>query len=186
VRADRFRPLAEVEAISQQEYTDARATARQAAAAVAQNRAALEAANINVGFTRVTAPISGQIGRSTFTTGALVTASQVAPLTTIQRLDPIFVDIQQSSAALLELRQSLASGGSVPATAQVRLTLENGTPYPNTGTLQFAEPWSIRHRIGDAARALPNPQGCSCPACSCAPAWFRRPFATASWSRSRG
>lgn len=159
VRADRYRPLAEIEAVSQQEYTDVQATAQQAGAAVAQNRAAVDTANINLRFTRVPAPITGRIGRSTFTTGALVTASQAEPLTTIQRLDPIFVDIQQSSAALLQLRQSLASGGSVPSRAQVRLTLENGTDYGYTGTLQFAEAMVDPATGSVTLRAsFPNPQ----------------------------
>jgi membrane fusion protein (multidrug efflux system) len=138
-RAGRFRPLAEIEAVSKQDYTDAQATARQAAAAVAQNRAALDTANINLRFTRVPAPITGRIGRSIVTTGALVTANQADPLTTIQRLDPIFVDIQQSSADLLALRRSLASGGVVPSSAAVRLRLEDGSDYGATGTVQFAE-----------------------------------------------
>jgi membrane fusion protein (multidrug efflux system) len=138
-RAERYRPLAEIEAVSKQEYTDARAAADQARAAVAQNKAALETANINLRFTRVPAPITGRIGRSLFTTGALVTAGQSEALTSIQRLDPIFVDIQQSSAELLALRRSLASGGSVPTRAQVRLRLEDGSDYGITGSLEFAE-----------------------------------------------
>ncbi|MDB5688945.1 MAG: efflux transporter periplasmic adaptor subunit [Sphingomonas bacterium] len=138
-RAGRYRPLAQIEAVSQQDYTDAQATSRQAAASVAQNRAALETANINLRFTRVPAPITGRIGRSIFTTGALVTANQADPLTTIQRLDPIFVDIQQSSADLLALRRSLATGGTVPSSAEVRLRLEDGSDYPAAGTVQFAE-----------------------------------------------
>jgi membrane fusion protein (multidrug efflux system) len=159
VRADRYRPLAQIEAVSQQEFTDVQATSQQAGAAVAQNRAALDTANINLRFTRVPAPITGRIGRSTFTTGALVTASQAAPLATIQRLDPIFVDIQQSSAALLQLRQSLAAGGSVPSRAQVRLTLENGTDYGYTGTLQFAEAVVDPGTGSVTLRAsFPNPQ----------------------------
>lgn len=138
-RAKRFRPLAEIEAVSQQDYTDAVATARAADAAVAQNRAALETATINLRYTNVPAPITGRIGRSVVTTGALVTASQADPLTTIQRLDPIFVDIQQSSADLLALRRALASGDVIPSSAQVQLTLEDGSDYGAAGKLQFAE-----------------------------------------------
>jgi len=138
-RAERYRPLAEIEAVSKQDYTDARASADQARAAVAQNKAALDTANINLRFTRVPAPITGRIGRSLVTTGALVTAGQSEPLASIQRLDPIFVDIQQSSAELLALRRSLASGGAVPTRAQVRLRLEDGTDYGTTGVLEFAE-----------------------------------------------
>ncbi|HKS20479.1 MAG TPA: efflux RND transporter periplasmic adaptor subunit, partial [Bradyrhizobium sp.] len=138
-RASRYAPLAKMEAISQQDYTDALAQARQADAAVAQNSAALRAAQVNMRFTRVPAPISGRIGRSLFTPGALVTAGQVQPLATIQRLDPMFVDIQQSSAELLALRRALAGGGAAPARAQVRLRLEDGSDYGFTGALEFAE-----------------------------------------------
>ncbi len=139
IRADRFRPLAEIEAVSQQEYTDAAAQARVAAATVAQTRAQLDTARVNLGFTNVPAPITGRIGRSLFTEGALVTTNQVDPLAVIQRLDPIFVDIQQSSADLLALRRSLARGGIVPASANVRLSLEDGSDYGMTGVVQFAE-----------------------------------------------
>jgi membrane fusion protein (multidrug efflux system) len=160
VRADRYAPLARMQAVSQQEYTDARAQAQQAAAAVAQNQAALQTANINLRFTRVPAPITGRIGRSAFTTGALVTANQPDALTTIQRLDPMFVDIQQSSAALLALRRSIANGGAVPAQAQVRLTLEDGSDYSYTGTLQFAEAMVDPATGTVTLRAsFPNPQG---------------------------
>lgn len=139
IKAERYRPLAEMEAVAKQDYTDAAAQARQAAAAVAQNRAALQTARINLNFTRVPAPITGRIGRSLFTEGALVTASQADPLTNIQRLDPIYVDIQQSSADLLSLRRALTSGGAVPTTAVVRLKLEDGSDYGLTGTVEFAE-----------------------------------------------
>jgi len=138
-KADRYKPLAAIEAVAKQDYTDAAAAAKQSVASVAQNRAALETARINLHFTRVPAPITGRIGRSLFTTGALVTAQQADALTSIQRLDPIYVDIQQSSAELLTLRRSLASGGVVPSAAEVRLTLEDGSAYPLAGTLEFAE-----------------------------------------------
>lgn len=159
-RAERFRPLAEIEAISQQDHDDARAAADQASAAVAQQRAALDTANINLQFTRVPAPITGRIGRSIATTGALVTAGQAEPLTTIQRLDPIFVDIQQSSADLLALRRALASGGAVPASAQVRLILPDGNDYALTGTLQFTESVVDPSTGTVTLRAhFPNPEG---------------------------
>lgn len=138
-KAERYKPLADMEAVARQDYTDAAAQARQAAAAVAQNRAALQTARINLNFTRVPAPITGRIGRSLFTEGALVTAGQADPLTNIQRLDPIYVDIQQSSAALLSLRRALASGGAVPTTAVVRLKLEDGSDYGLTGSVEFSE-----------------------------------------------
>ena len=139
IRAGRYAPLAKMEAVSQQDYTDALATSRQAAASVAQTRAARETARINLRFTSVPAPITGRIGRSLFTEGALVSSTQADPLAVIQRLDPMFVDIQQSSVALLSLRRALASGGSTAASAQVRLKLEDGSDYGLTGTVEFAE-----------------------------------------------
>lgn len=137
--AERYKPLAAIEAVSKQDYTNAVASAQQAAAAVAQNRAALQTSAINLRFTRVPAPISGRIGRSLFTTGALVTSGQTEPLATIQRLDPIFVDIQQSSADLLALRRALAKDGVTPSSATVSLQLEDGSDYGPTGRVQFAE-----------------------------------------------
>ena len=138
-RASRYRPLAEMEAISQQEYTDAVAQARQADAAVAQSSAALRSAQINQRFTRVPAPISGRISLSNVTEGALVTANQADPMATITRLDPVFVDIQQSAADLLALRRALSRGGAVPTSAQVRLKLPDGSDYGYTGTVEFSQ-----------------------------------------------
>ncbi|TRW15300.1 efflux RND transporter periplasmic adaptor subunit [Glacieibacterium frigidum] len=137
--AERYKPLAAIEAVSKQDYTNAVASAQQAAAAVAQNRAAVQTSSINLRFTKVPAPISGRIGRSLFTTGALVTSGQTEPLATIQRLDPIFVDIQQSSADLLALRRALAKDGVTPSSAAVRLQLEDGSDYGAAGRVQFAE-----------------------------------------------
>src|SRR5690606_24467249 len=122
-RADRYKPLAEMEAIAQQDYTDAAAQAQVARAAVAQNAAALETARINLRYTTVTAPISGRIGRSLSTVGALVSANQQEPLAVIQRLDPIYVDMQQSSAELTSLRQALQRGDVASGSTSVRLTL---------------------------------------------------------------
>jgi len=139
IQAARYKPLAAIEAVSKQEYTNAIATARQATASVAQTGAALETARINLKFTTVPAPISGRIGRSLFTVGALVSASQTDPLAQIQRLDPMFVDIQQSAADMLALRRSLAQNGIVPTRAQVRLKLEDGSDYGLTGSVEFAE-----------------------------------------------
>jgi len=159
-RAERFRPLAEMEAVSRQDYTDAVATARQAAATVAQTRAQLDAARINLRFTRVPAPITGRIGRSLVTTGGLVTANQPEPLTTIQRLDPIFVDVQQSSADLLALRRSLTKDGVAASSMAVKLTLEDGSAYGYAGTLQFAEAMVDPNTGTVTLRArFPNPEG---------------------------
>ena len=139
IRADRFKPLAEIEAVSKQDYTDAQAQARQAQASVAQARAALQTARINLRFTSVPAPISGRIGRSLFTQGALVTTNQAEPLAVIQRLDPIYVDIKQSASDLLALRRTLSQGGAMPTQAVVRLKLEDGSDYGATGTVEFTE-----------------------------------------------
>lgn len=159
-KAARYRPLAEIEAIAKQDYTDALAASRQASASVAQNRAQLESARINLRFTTVPAPISGRIGRSLVTTGGLVTANQADALTTIQRLDPVFVDIQQSSADLLSLRRALAAGGVVPASTNVSLILEDGSAYPYPGTLQFAEAMVDPNTGTVTLRArFPNPEG---------------------------
>lgn len=159
-RADRYRPLAEIEAIAQQDYTDAEAEARQARAAVAQAQAALETARINLRFTRVAAPISGRIGRSLVTNGALASANQAAPLAVIQRLDPIHVDMQQSSAELTALRRSLREGEVDPGSTSVRLQLEDGSEYRYTGTVQFSEV-TVEESTGTVTlRArFPNPDG---------------------------
>lgn len=159
-KARRYAPLAEIEAVSKQDYADADATARQAAASVAQNKALLDVAMINQRFTRVPAPISGRIGRSIVTTGALVTANQADALTTIQRLDPIFVDVPQSSADLLALRRSLASGNTIPSSTAVRLKLEDGSEYKQAGVLEFAEAMVDPSTGAVTLRArFPNPDG---------------------------
>jgi membrane fusion protein, multidrug efflux system len=159
-KAARYKPLADMEAVSRQDYSDALAAARQASASVAQSRAQLDAAQINLRYTRVPAPISGRIGRSLVTTGGLVTANQAEALTTIQRLDPIFVDIQQSSADLLALRRSLAQGGTGGSSTAVKLTLEDGSAYPFAGTLQFAEAMVDPNTGTVTLRArFPNPEG---------------------------
>lgn len=159
-RADRLRPLADMEAVSKQEYTDAVAQARVARASIAQAEAALELARINMRFTTIPAPISGRIGRSTYTVGALVSANQQDPLTTIQRLDPIYVDIQQSSAELTAMRQSLAKGDLRQGSTSVTLKLEDGSVYPMKGTIEFSEV-VVNESTGNVTlRArFPNPTG---------------------------
>ena len=127
--AARYKPLVAEQAISKQDYTNAVAQARQAEASVAQNSAALNTALINLRYTRVPAPITGRIGLSNFTEGALVTSGQTQPLTTITRLDPVYVDIQESAADLLALRRALSQAGVVPTHAQVRLKLPDGSDY---------------------------------------------------------
>ena len=113
-----------------------------AEAAIQQAEAALETARINLGYTRVTAPIGGRVGKSNVTVGALATAYQASVFATIQQIDPIYVDATQSSANLLQLKRNMAAGrinGAGPERAQVKLLLEDGSPYPMEGTLKFSE-----------------------------------------------
>ena len=159
-KAQRYRSLGDTEAVSAQDRDDVIATARQAQAAVQQARASLQTSNVNLEFTLVRAPISGRIGRTLFTPGALVTASQTDPLTTIQQLDPIYVDVTQSSAQLLALRRSLASGKTLPASATIRLKLEDGSDYPLEGRIECAEPIVDPDSGTVTLRArFPNPDG---------------------------
>ncbi|HKR17849.1 efflux RND transporter periplasmic adaptor subunit [Rhizorhapis sp.] len=138
--ARRYGELVKINAIARQEYENAVAASRQTQADVAAQQAALRSVEIDLVRTTIRAPISGRIGRSVFTTGALVTAAQPEPLATIQRLDPIYVDIQQSSADLLRLREQIISGKlSSDGNARVRLRLETGSLYPMEGTLRFAD-----------------------------------------------
>ena len=126
---------------------------------MAQSRAQLETARINLRFTRVPAPLTGQIGRALVTSGALVSASQPSPLAVIQQVDPIYVDMQQSSAEMLTLRRALASGGALAGSAAVRLQLEDGSSYPWPGVVQFSE---VTVNAGTGTVTLrarfPNPQ----------------------------
>jgi membrane fusion protein (multidrug efflux system) len=138
-RADRFAELAKTAVVSKQDLLDAQAAANSASASAVRARAVLSTAEINRKFTEISAPISGRIGRSVVTTGALVSAAQAEPLATIQRLDPIFVDIQQSSGTLLSLRRQLAEGGVTRASTSVSLILEDGSRYSREGVLEFAE-----------------------------------------------
>jgi membrane fusion protein (multidrug efflux system) len=159
-KADRYRPLAAIEAVSKQEYTDAAAQARQARAAVAQNDAALRTAQINMRFTTIPAPISGRIGRSLATVGALATANQAEPLAIIQKTDPIYVDIRQSAADLTALRRKLQDSGVSTGSTAVRLTLDDGSEYGPTGTVQFSEVVVDEGTRTVTLRArCPNPQG---------------------------
>jgi len=138
--ARRYGELVKINAMSRQDYENALTSAEQARADVAAQQAALHSATIDLGRTTVRAPISGRIGRSVYTTGALVTASQANALATIQRLDPIYVDIQQSSADLLKLRQQILSGQvASEGQARVKLKLEDGSTYGPEGTLRFAD-----------------------------------------------
>jgi membrane fusion protein (multidrug efflux system) len=157
--AARYKPLVTQQAISKQDYTNAVAQARQADAAVAQQTAALRTAQINQRYTRVPAPITGRVGLSSVTEGALVTSGQTQALTTITRLDPVYVDIQQSAADLLKLRQALSQGGAVTTSAQVHLKLPDGSTYGFTGTVEFSEVVVDQGTGTVTIRArFPNPQ----------------------------
>jgi membrane fusion protein (multidrug efflux system) len=162
LKAERYADLVKINAVSQQEYDDASAALKQAEADVEANKAAVETARINLAYTKVTAPISGRIGRSSVTVGALVTANQPAALSTIQQLSPIYVDITQSSAELLRLNQSLASGllkSNDAAHANVRLFLEDGSLYPLSGSLEFSEVTVDQSTGSITLRAIfPNPK----------------------------
>jgi membrane fusion protein (multidrug efflux system) len=159
VRANRLKPLAEMEAVAAQDYTDAAAQARVARATISQNAAALDTARINLRFTTVPAPISGRIGRSLVTVGALAGASQTTPLAIIQRTDPMFVDMQQSASDLMALRRKLREGGVGEGSTRVTLKMEDGSDYPLPGTVQFSEV-SVNQGTGTVTlRArFPNPQ----------------------------
>lgn len=142
LRAERYRRLVDTNAISQQQYDDAAAALKQAEADVHYWKAIVDTARINLGYTRVTAPISGRIGKSNVTDGAIVTAYQPTPLATIQQLDPIYVDVTQSTAELLSLKRRLDEGHlnqSGEDQKKVGLLLEDGTPYPLEGTFQFRD-----------------------------------------------
>lgn len=142
LRAERLKSLVEIRAAGQQDSDDAVAAARQAEASVAAAKAAVESARVNLSYTPLRAPIPGRIGRSTVTVGALVTAYQPVPLATIQQLDPIYVDVTQSSAEVLHLRDSLRKGDlkrTGETWSRVKLLLEDGTPYPLAGKLKFRD-----------------------------------------------
>jgi membrane fusion protein (multidrug efflux system) len=140
--AERMAGLAEIDAVGQQDADEAQAALAAAEAQVAAAKAAVTAAKINLDYTPVKAPISGRIGRSSVTPGALVTAYQAVPLATIQQIDPIYVDVTQASADLLKLRRSEKDGRmTVDDTMQqgVKLYLEDGSLYPHEGSLQFRD-----------------------------------------------
>ena len=142
LKEERYKELVKINAVSRQDYDNAFASFKQSEAEVAAAKAAVETARINLNYSKVTAPISGRIGKSTVTDGALVTANQSAPLATIQQLGTMYVDITQSSAELLRLKQATASGllkKGDSSQARVKLLLENGAPYPLEGVLKFSD-----------------------------------------------
>lgn len=142
LQAQRYDALAKIDAVSKQEADNARASARVAQADVVAQRSAVDAAQVNMEFTRIRAPISGRISRSVITPGALVQAGQPQPLATIMRTNSVYVDINQSAAQLLNLRASLAEDNiqrDPNGAARVELQLPNGAKYPIEGFLQFSE-----------------------------------------------
>jgi membrane fusion protein (multidrug efflux system) len=161
IKATRYKELASIRAVSQQDFDDADASVQQATADVAAARAACETNRINLGYTRITAPVSGRVGRSSVTPGALVTANQTIALATVQKLDPVYVDLTQSSAAILRLRRSIEQGGLSAASPQVKLglVLEDGSTYPLEGTLEFSDVTVDQSTGAVTVRAVfPNPK----------------------------
>nr|AGU11484.1 HlyD family secretion protein [uncultured organism] len=159
--ARRYGELVKINAIARQEFENAQTSAAQAQADVSAQQAALQSAQIDLARTTIRAPITGRIGRSLFTTGALVSASQANALATIQRIDPVYVDIQESSADLLKLRQQILSGQLTrDGNAKVKLKLEDGSEYGAQGTLRFADVTVDPTTGSQVIRALfPNPNG---------------------------
>ncbi len=157
LKAERYAALVKENGVSRQDADDAMATYKQNVASVAQYRAAVESAKINLGYTKVRAPISGRIGISSVTPGALVTASQTTALATIRTLDPIYVDLTQSSTQLLKLKkqQLQSSDNTVPVT----VTLDDGSQYQHSGKLELTEV-SVDESTGSVTlRAVfPNPE----------------------------
>ena len=155
-RAERYKGLLDKNAVSQQEYDDAVAQAAQADAQISVARAAVELAQVDLDFTKVYAPISGQISRSYMTVGALVTSNQTQQLATITQLDPIYVDMQQSGKGILKLRRAMQESGTLPVT----LVLDDmtGESYEHTGELKFSEVTVDETTGAVALRAeFPNP-----------------------------
>lgn len=160
LKDQRYSELLAIEGVSQQEADDAKMAHAQAVAQVAQMQATLASAQINLDYTKVRAPISGRIGISVVTPGALVTANQETALATIRTLDPIYVDMTQSSAELLKLRRLIGATDMKSGRAKVHLRLEDGSAYRHTGSMKFAEV-AVDESTGSVTlRAeFPNPDG---------------------------
>ncbi|SJL83591.1 efflux RND transporter periplasmic adaptor subunit [Vibrio palustris] len=163
LQAERYEGLVKNRAISQQDYEDAMATFRANKAAVMASKAAVKTAQINLDYTKIKAPISGRIGKSNFTEGALVTANQSNYLATIQQLDPLYVDLSQPSSTMMKLRQRAKekakdTGESATKLSGITITLDDGTKIPQKATLQFADV-SVNESTGtvNIRALLPNP-----------------------------
>jgi membrane fusion protein (multidrug efflux system) len=163
LQAERYSDLVKMNAVSRQDNDNARASYQQAAATVLADKAAVEAAQINLGYTRITAPISGRIGRSIYTPGALVTSGQTNALATIQKFDPIYVDLAQSTDELLALKTQMSNGslaGAGAGGARVKLILAGGQTYPLEGQLKFSDVTVDQTTSSVTLRAIfPNPHG---------------------------
>lgn len=164
LQAERYKELIKVNGVSQQELDNAQSAYEQAKATVAVNEAVLKTARTNLRYTQVSAPISGRIGRSSITRGALVTSAQTDPLATIQKLDPMYVDLTQSSDEYMALRKQLAENGIKPTELSVRLKLENGTAYAEQGTFKFSDV-AVDEATGSVTlrAAFPNPNNALLP-----------------------
>lgn len=162
LKADRYALLAKSKAVSQEDNDDTQAALKEAVASVAVDQAALERAQIDLAYSRVESPIAGRIGRSTVTQGALVTANQAEELATVQQIDPIYVDLTQSSTQLLKLRRALADGRlETPdgEQAKVTLILEDGRVHPHAGRLESSEVTVDQGTGTVTLRAtIPNPE----------------------------
>lgn len=158
---NRYKPLLGTNYVSKQDYDQAVATSRQADASVQASQASVDSAKINLAYTKVNAPISGRVGKSTVTEGALVSSGQATALTTVQQLDPIYVDVTQSSNDFLRLKKELENGTlkQSEGKANVRLLLENGSEYAQPGTLEFSDVTVDETTGSITLRAIfPNPQ----------------------------
>ncbi|GKW07376.1 efflux RND transporter periplasmic adaptor subunit [Pectobacterium carotovorum] len=158
---NRYKPLLGTNYVSKQDYDQAVATSRQADAAVQAAKAAVDTAQINLAYTKVNSPIEGRVGKSTVTEGALVATGQATALTTVQQLDPIYVDVTQSSNDFLQLKKELENGTlkQSEGKANVRLLLENGSEYAEAGTLEFSDVTVDETTGSITLRAIfPNPQ----------------------------
>lgn len=162
-KANRYKALVEVNAVSRQDYDEAVATAGQGDADVLTGKAAVETAELNLGYAKVTAPISGRIGKAKVTEGALVTAAEATQMATIQQLDPIYFDFTQSSTEMLRLKRQLDAGqlkSAAPGQAKVTLLLEDGSAYSHEGRLIFSDVTVDQTTGMVTLRAeFPNPDG---------------------------
>jgi membrane fusion protein (multidrug efflux system) len=162
LKVERYKPLVAANAVGRQDFDDAVAAEQQNAADAAAGRAAVETARINLVYTKVLSPISGRVGRSSVTEGALVVTGQASALATVQQLDPIYVDVTQSSVEMLRLQRELAEGhlrNAGNGQAETRLILEDGSEYPEAGRLLFSEVTVDQGTGSVTLRAVfPNPK----------------------------